>query len=112
MKAIFGFARSRSLGGVTSSANQDFAIRSLRRDDERNDLAEIDIGQLLEFAVAQLFLGAEEAPVHRLPIEVLESFQKAALVAYLNGTNGEGGAVLQELAGSVGSRVHRAQSMM
>ena len=97
---------------VTSSANQDFVIHSLRGDNESNDLVEIDICQLLEFAVAQLFLGAEEAPAYRLPIEVLECFQKAALVASLNGPNGDSGAILQDFAGSVGSRVHRAQSMM
>src|SRR4029077_18260870 len=108
----FGFARTHSLSGVASSANQNSAIRSLRRDDESNDLAEIDIGQLLELVVAQLFLGAEEAPVHRFPIEVLECFQKAALVASLNGPNGDGVTIFQDFAGRVGSRVHLAQSMM
>ena len=108
----FGLVRTRSLSGVASSANQDFAISSLRRDDESNDLAEIDIGQLLEFAVAQFFLWAEEAAVHRLTIQVLECIQKAAHVDSLNGPNGDSGAILQAFAGSVDSRVHRAQSMM
>jgi len=100
----FGFVRTRSLSGVASSANQGLAILSLRGDDESNHLAEIDIGQLLEFAVAQFFLGAEEAPVHRLTIQVLECFQKAALVASLNGPNGDSGAILQDFVGGVGSR--------
>ena len=58
-----------ALSGVASSTNQNFAVRPLRRDHESNDLAEIDIGQLIELAAAQLFLGAEEAPVDRLPVE-------------------------------------------
>ena len=80
MKAISA-RPNLTLSGVASSANQNLAIRSLRRDDESNDLAEIDIGQLLEFAVAQLLLGTEEAPVDRLPVKVLECLQQAALVA-------------------------------
>ena len=60
-----------ALSGVSSSTNENLAVRPLRRDHESNDFTEIDIGQLIEFAVAQLFLGTEEAPVDRLPVEIL-----------------------------------------
>ena len=101
-----------TLSGVASSADQNFAVCSLRRDDESNDLAEVDVGQLIEFAVAQLFLGTEEAPVDRLAVEALECLQQAALVLSANGPNGDGSAILQDFVGGVVARIHSVQSMM
>jgi hypothetical protein len=66
----------------------------LRGDHKRNDLTEIDIGQFLEFAIAQLFLGTEKASVDRFPVEALERFEEAALVVSSNGPNGDGSGIL------------------
>jgi hypothetical protein len=43
-------------------------------DHQSDNVAEIDVGQLLEIAFGQLLLGAEEAPIDRFPVKALEGF--------------------------------------
>jgi Icc-related predicted phosphoesterase len=97
-----------SIARVTSSANQGFAILSLRCDHQCDHLAEIHVGQLLELRLRQNLLWAEEASVNRVSIQVLEHFQDCVAVIVTDGPNCDRSAILQCLAAGIVSRIHHS----
>ncbi len=59
-----GLTRAGILGRITSSADQRLAILRLYGNHQGDNVAEIDLGQLLEIALRQFLLGSEKAPVN------------------------------------------------
>jgi hypothetical protein len=112
-KGELGANRAYTVARVASSANQGFAILSLRCDHQCDHLAEIHVGQLLELRGRQIFLWAEEASVNRVSIQVLERIQDSVVVIVTDGPNCDRSAILQCLTGSIVLRIHHpSQSMM
>src|SRR6185312_16201039 len=77
------FRAARALGilqRIAAAPYQRLALAGLRSNDQSDNAAEIDLGQLFELGVRQLLLGAEKAPVNRLAIKPLESLQDVRAV--------------------------------
>src|SRR5512146_920937 len=87
------------LEGIAPAAYQRLAVAGLRGNDESDNAAEIDLGQLFELGVRQRLLGAEEAPVNCLAIQALESLEHARGILSPNGAHRDLRAVLQHVVG-------------
>ena len=89
------------LDGVAAAAKQGLHAVLLRSDHQCRHLAGIDFGELPEFGIRQLLLGAEEAPIDRFPVKRVECFEDARAVFGADGSDCDLGAILQGLGDDI-----------
>src|SRR5262245_44573378 len=99
-----------SLRGETPAAQADLRALPLRGPPQGRNPPAIDLGELFELGVRELFLGIEKAPVDRLGVKFPERFEDGRAVLRTNGANRDLRAVFQPIMNVIVGEIAHGRS--